>query len=404
MADTADVLVIGGGVIGASTAFHLVSLGVKRVVVCERRWLAAGATGKSGALVRMHYTNEHEARLAHASLPYFREWGERVGAGDCGFLPVGMLRFVSPDNADNLRANVEMLERIGVNTSVVGPDELRELVPGWSVRDVVAAAYEPDSGCADPIATTHGFLRRARDLGAEVRTGVEVTAVREAAGRVAGVETSAGPIDCPAVVVAGGAWALPLLGRLGVGVALQPVRVQVALFRRPPELAAIHPVCIDGINEMWLRPEGPNWASTLVGVSSRGRIDDPDALDESVDTAYIPRARAALARRIPEIAEAPMRGGWAGAITVTEDGKPIVDRHPDLAGLVYCTGDNGSSFKTAPAIGRILAEWIAEGQPRLLDPRPFRASRFAEGEPIVGQHEYGDRDYDAARARGIMLG
>jgi sarcosine oxidase subunit beta len=401
---TADVVVVGGGVIGASTAFHLAARGVKRVVVCERRWPAAGASGKSGALVRMHYTNEPEARLAHASLPYFQHWDELVGAGTSGFLQTGMVRLVTPDNVDNLRANAEMLERVGVNTRLIGPDELHELAPDWRVDDVVAAAYEPDSGCADPVATTHGFLERARQLGAEIRLRTEVTAVQRDGGRVEGVETTGGPISAPVVLIAGGAWALPLLRSVGVDVQLQPVRVQVALVRRPPAMQPLHPICIDGLHQMWFRPEGPSWGSTLVGVSYRGKLDDPDALDEGVDGDYVELARAGLARRMPAAADAPMRGGWAGAITVTTDGKPILDRHPDLDGLFYFTGDNGSSFKTAPAIGRALAEWVVDGQPQVVDARPFRASRFAEGQPLVGAHEYGDRDYDYLRAQALMLG
>ena len=401
---TADVVVVGGGVVGASTAFHLVSQGIKRVVVCERRWPAAGATGKSGALVRTHYTNEPEARLAQASLAYFHHWSEMVGRGDCGFLRCGMLRLVAAENDSKLRANVDMLERVGVNTSVIGPSEMAELAPGWRVDDVVAAAWEPDSGCADPVGTTHGFLARARDLGAEVRMHTEVTGIDVAGGRVAGVQTSQGPIATSTVVVAGGAWATPMLADLGIRVALQPVRVQVAVFRRPPELWPPHPVCIDGINDLWLRPEGQAWGSTLVGVSSsRQPLADPDALDEGVDADYVTRARADLGRRVPFMADTPMRGGWAGAITLTEDGKPIIDRHPEIEGVFIFTGDNGSSFKTAPAIGRLLAEWIGDGQPKLLDARPFRLQRFAGGEPLVGEFEYGDRHTDYSRAR-VMLG
>ena len=137
--------------------------------------------------------------------------------------------------------------------------------------------------------------------------------------------------------------------------------------------------------------------------SSRQPLADPDTLDEGVDSDYVRRARADVARRLPFMADTPMRGGWAGAITLTEDGKPIIDRHPQIEGLFVFTGDNGSSFKTAPAIGRVLAEWINDGQPRLLDPRPFRLQRFDDGEPLVGAFEYGDRHTDYARAR-VMLG
>jgi sarcosine oxidase subunit beta len=177
------------------------------------------------------------------------------------------------------------------------------------------------------------------------------------------------------------------------------------LFRRPPELWAPHPVCSDGINDLWLRPEGPAWGSTLVGVASaRQPLDDADALDEGVDADYVGRARVGLAKRLPFMADTTMRGGWAGAITLTEDGKPILDRHPEIDGLFVFTGDSGSSFKTAPAIGRVLAEWITNGYPTLLDPRPYRIRRFAEGEPLVGEFEYGDRDTEYTRARRVMPG
>lgn len=405
MTDTADVVVVGGGVVGASTAFHLAARGISRVVLCERHWPAAGASGKSGALVRTHYTNAPEARLAYTSLDYFRRWSEVVGSGDCGFLNCGMVRTVSTDNIAKLQANVDMLERIGVNTQLIGPEELRELAPTWRVEDVVAAAWEPDSGCADPVATTHGFLSAARSLGADVRLHTEVRTVDVAGGRVVGVQTTSGAIATPVVVVAGGAWTVPLVRALGIDVHLMPVRVQVALFRRPPSPGGPHPVCIDGINDLWFRPEGPGWSSTLVGAASRrSPLPDPDALDEGVDTDYVHRARQELAKRIPEMADSPMRGGWAGAITMTDDGKPIIDRHPAIEGCFVFTGDSGSSFKTAPAIGRIFAEWIAGGYPSVLDPRPFRIQRFAENDPIIGEYEYGDRDTEYSRVQKVMLG
>jgi len=399
---TADVVVVGGGVVGTSTAFHLARLGAGRVILCERRFLAAGASGKSGALVRMHYTNEPEARLARFSLDYFKNWADLVGAGDCGFMPVGMLRLVVPEREAELRANVEMLRRLGVNTRVIGPEELLELAPDWPFEDITAAAYEPESGFADPVATTYGFAEAARHLGTAIFTETEVQDVLVEAGQARGVVTSRGRIPAGAVVVAGGAWAVGLLGRLGVGVTLYPMRVQVAVFRRPPGPRALHPVCIDGPNEMWLRPEGPGWTSTLVGVGQREPLADADGLAEGVDADYVRAARERASRRIPALEAAPMRGGWAGAITYTPDGKPIIDRHPEVEGLYFFAGDCGTSFKTSPAVGLGLAEWVVKGRPETVDLRPFRASRFAEGKPIVGEHEYGDRDYDYARLKVIL--
>jgi sarcosine oxidase subunit beta len=402
MPSTADVVVIGGGVVGTSVAFHLSARRAGRVVLCERRFLAAGATGKSGALVRMHYANEPEARLAVASLPYFLHWGDLVGAGTSGFVNTGMLRFVAAAHDAKLRANVAMLRRLGVNTSVVGPDDLRAIVPSWRTDDVVAAAYEPDSGMADPVATTQGFAARAAALGTDVRLGTEVHALRVTKGRVEGVETSGGFISAPAVVVAGGAWALPLLRQVGAADELTSVRTQVTLFRRPPDQGGLHPICIDGANDLWLRPEGPEWLSTLVGISTRQDLPNPDALDEGVDDDYVVRAKERLIRRMPAISGAPMRGGWAGAITITPDGKQVIDRHPEIDGLWICTGDNGSGFKTAPALGAALAEWMTDGAPRTVPLRPFHATRFKEGDLLIGENEYGDRLNEPGR--GVMLG
>ncbi|MER3438833.1 MAG: amino acid dehydrogenase, partial [Chloroflexota bacterium] len=191
---TADVVVIGGGVIGTSTAFHLARAGAGRVLLLERHHLSAGATGKSHSLVRMHYTNPHDAALAHASLPYFHRWDELVGAGDPGFVKTGVLRFAPAADEQKLRANVAMLQALGIPTSVISPADIVTIDPGINVADIAVAAWEPESGYADPVATTWGFARAAEQHGASVRTGITVTAIRTSLGRVTGVATSAGEI------------------------------------------------------------------------------------------------------------------------------------------------------------------------------------------------------------------
>lgn len=388
-ARTADAVVVGGGVVGASTAFHLATLGLQKVVLCERKQLAAGASGRSGALVRMHYTNEPEARLAAGSLPYFQNWAELVGHGRCGFLRTGVIRLVCPQDGERLRANVEMLRRLGINTRVVDRAELQELAPEWWFEDVEFGAYEPDSGCADPVGTTEGFARAAEARGARVMTGTEVQEVRVAGGRVEGVVAGRETISTRTVVIAGGAWALPLLARLGLRLPVRAVRVQAAAIRRPEGLAGPHPVCIDGPNRVWFRPDGPNLEVTVGAVRAyREPVSDPDGAAETADPPFLELTRRRIARRFPAIGFARVQGGWAGVVTVSPDGKPLIDRHPEVEGLYFFTADGGTSFKTAPAIGRALAEWAVLGRPRYVDIWPFRAARFAEGQPIVGAHEY----------------
>lgn len=382
---TADVVVIGGGANGTSTAFHLTLLGVRHVVLLERRQLAAGATGKSGALVRMHYTNPTESRLAFESLKVFRNFGEIVG-GDCGFEGVGFVQLVGPAYAGALRRNVERQQQMGIATKAITPAEVKAILPGVEVGDVGAAAWEADSGFADPAATAFGFAEAARVRGARIETGVEARRVLVEGGRVTGVETAAGRISSPAVVLAPGAWSAPLLAPLGLDYPLSPHRIQVSIFRWPAGFTVRHPAVIDAVHKSWMRPEGR--AGTLIGVELGAAHADPEQFDERPDEAFVARSRAALAARWPVFTGALMRGGWAGMIMMSADGRPIIDRlGPE--GLWGMLGDSGTSFKTSPAIGRCLAEWVVTGAPTTADLAPFRASRFAEGRPWLDEDHYG---------------
>lgn len=383
---SADVVVIGGGANGTSTAYHLAALGVRNVVLLERRHLAAGATGKSGSLVRMHYTNEAESRLAFESLKIFHNFEAIVG-GHCGFERVGFVQIVPRGYEQALARNVERQRRIGVDTRVIGKDDLKELLPGCYVDDVGAAAHEPSSGFADPNTTTFAFAEAARRLGAALKLGCEATRIITEQERVAAVETTEGRISTPVVVVAAGAWAMRLLAPLGLDFGLVPHRVQISIFRWPPGFGRRHPAVIDAVHHLWLRPEGQ--ASTLAGVELGVKHADPDALDEGVDQAYVTRCRQALAARLPPFREAPMRGGWAGLIMMSPDGRPIIDQIPSVPGLYGMLGDSGTSFKTSPVIGKCLAEWIVYGKPRTVDLTPFRSTRFAEGQPWYDEDNYG---------------
>ncbi|PYN11247.1 MAG: hypothetical protein DME05_24880 [Candidatus Rokuibacteriota bacterium] len=382
----ADVIVVGGGANGASTAYHLAARGVRRVLLLERRHLGAGATGKSGSLVRMHYTNEAESRLAFESLKIFREFRNIVG-GDCGFEPIGFLQMVAPGFEAALERNVARQQRLGIGTQVVSRDRVRDLLPGSRVDDIGAAAWEPDSGFADPNATTFAFAAAARRLGATIETACEVTQVVTERGRVVGVETPRGRIDTDAVVLVPGAWASPLLKPLALDFGLQPHRIQITIFRWPAGFDTRHCVVIDATRHSWFRPEGT--AATLIGVELGVGHADPNTYDEGVDPEFVATCREALSARLPVFADATMRGGWAGMIMMSPDGRPIIDQIPSVAGLYCMLGDSGTSFKTSPAIGKCLAEWIVDGKPKTVDLTPFRSTRFAEGKPWLDADNYG---------------
>jgi sarcosine oxidase subunit beta len=385
--ETADVVVVGAGAMGCSIAFHLARAGVRSVAVLDKGGICSGMTFRSGALVRLHYTNEHEARVALCAYRYFHEWQDIVG-GDCGFQQTGFLMVVGPEDVERLHANVAILRGLGVETDVLTPDDLREAQPYARVEDIGAAAYEPLSGYADPHKTTLSLADAARRHGATLHTGRAVTAIRTAAGRVTGVETERGPIDAGTVVVAAGPWAPRLLATAGVAFPITPTLAEIAYLRRPAPVAEGHMVYIDRVNGAYFRPQAPRL--TFVGAGhGEPRTADPDHLADDVSAAQKALARERVARRIPTFAGVPTEHGHQGAYDMSPDGKAILDRAPGIEGLYIAGGFSGTGFKKSPAVGLLMSELILEGHARTVDIRPFRLSRFAEGAEIHGPFEYG---------------
>jgi sarcosine oxidase subunit beta len=260
--------------------------------------------------------------------------------------------------------------------------------------DLSVAAFEPNAGYCDPNATLYGFADAAKKLGVRIQTFTTATRLVTTAGQISGVETDQGIIATRTVVLAAGAWAGWLLLPLGINLGLIPWRSQVVVFRWPPEVdhSRRHAVVIDSTQHSWFRAEGTN--CTLIGAEHGDRQVDPDAFNESVAPEYVDHCRRALAARFPVFAHSIMRGSWTGVYMQSPDFHPIIDKIPDADGLFVMTGDAGSSFKTSPAIGICLAEWITDGAPRLVNLQPFRSSRFGEGKPWIDRYRY-DADGEA---------
>jgi len=383
MVETAEAVIVGAGVHGAALAFHLAEAGLRPVVV-ERGTAAGGATGRSSGLVRMHYDVEADAKLAWLSHGYFAHWTDRVG-GDCGFVQTGFLQLVPANEVDALRANVAMQRAIGIDTRLIGPDEVREHLPGALVDDVEAAAWEPQSGYADPTMTTTSLLAAARARGARLMTRSTVTAVRVEGERVVGVETSRGPIDAPIVVDAAGAWAGPLAESVGLELPIQVWRHDVAYLRRPEGIGG-HPVVIDFANSMYARPEGEHL--TLVALEDGNPLGgSPDAAVDAAAPGFLERAAARLAQRLPAMDEAGLHSAHSGQDGITPDMHPIIGpAGPE--GFYLDTGFSGTGFKIAPAVGAALAQLIVDGRSRDVDLGIYRFERFAAGELVEGEHPY----------------
>ena len=388
MAETADVVVIGGGVIGTSIAWALTTAGVKRVVLLEKGALASGASGRSSALVRMHYTNEEDARLAWASYPLFRDWPERMG-GPPVFTRTGFLAVVGPGDAAALRRNVDMLRGIGIDTVALTPAELKVLQPFVNVDDIGAAAYEPASGYASPAEVVEGFRRQAQAGGARIRQWTAVTRVRRRASAVTGVETPAGRIDAGAVVVAAGAWAPRLCRELGVDLPARPKAIDTMLVTRPPELARPHMVVIDHVLGSYFRPESD--VLTIVGVPCQVWDVDPDTMPTGVPPTAPAEGAQILTHRIPAMERAELARGYRAFDCYSADRHAILGAVSGLDGLYLAAAFSGAGFKIAPAVGTCLAELITEGRARTVDISAFRPERFAEGKLIEGAHPYAPR-------------
>jgi len=387
MIETADVIVVGAGVQGASLAFHLTRRGA-RVLVLERESVAAGATGRSSGFVRMHYDLESDARLAWASFPYFQGWQDVVGAGDCGFVKTGFMQVMPEDLTDQLRANVAMHQSIGITTGLVERAEVARLVPGAITDDIGLAAYEPESGYADPSGTAAGFLAAARAGGARFIQGCQVGAVVMDGDVVAGVETDHGRFAAPAVVDVAGAWAASLARTVGVDVPVQAWRHDTVYFGLPPGRATDFPIVIDEINQVYFRPEGHDMM--LVGLEAGNEIGgSPDRPLLSASEAHIGEMIDRVCARVPWMSEGSFRTAHGGQDGITTaDQRPILGRAgPD--GFYLACGFSGTGFKTAPAVGACLTELILDGRATTVDISGYSLDRFAEGRLLFGDHPYG---------------
>ena len=385
---TADVVVVGGGVIGTSIAFALASAGVKRVVLLEKSALASGASGRSSALVRMHYTNVEDARLAWASYPLFRDWTERMD-GPPVFRRTGFLAVVGPQDAGALKSNVEMLRGIGIDTVALSPGELKTLQPFVNVDDIGAAAYEPASGYASPADVVEGFRRQAQARGAQIRQWTPVTRILRRESAVTGVETPSGRMDAGAVVVAAGAWAPRLCKEIGLPLEARPKAIDTMLVTRPPELATPHMVVIDHVLGTYFRPESD--VLTIAGVPCQVWDVDPDTMPTGLPPSAPIEGAQLLTQRFPAMERAELARGYRAFDCYSADRHAILGAAPGIDGLYLATAFSGSGFKIAPAVGTCMAELITEGRARSVDISAFRPERFAEGKLIAGPHPYKPR-------------
>jgi sarcosine oxidase subunit beta len=381
---TADIVVVGAGVMGASLAFHLAERNACRVVLLDKDHVGRGASGRSSALIRMHYTFPAEVQLAVKSLEIFLRWKEIVGEPS-DFRKVGFVRIVPPSESENLKRNVEMQKSLGANTRVVSRQELKDIEPDWFVDDIDVAAYEPDSGYGDGTNVAAGFLSRACELGVTYLPKTRAQKILVSASQVFGVATSRGEIHAPSVVLATGNWTKELTDPLGIDVPIETEYHEVAIVRSAQGMKLHGSACVDTITKIYFRSDGRD--KTLVGTMSGERPVDPENFPERPTHDSLAQICEMACRRIPALKEAELMRCITGVYDVTPDSRALLGRLL-IDGLFVVAGFSGMGFKISPAVGLTMSELIIDGQARTVDLTAFRPSRFAEGHPIRPAYEY----------------
>jgi len=375
---TADVIVIGGGVMGASTAYHLALKGCQDVLLLEREsFFGMEATGKCAGGIRYQFGTEINVRLSKLSLPmlarFEEELGQPIDLNYCGYL----FLLTEEEDVEVFRRNVAMQRRLGVGTEWLEPDQIAELAPLVELEGVRAGTFNPDDGLADPNSVVQGYVSGASRLGATLLTDVEVTDVLVEGGEVRGVVTDRGEVSAPVVVNAAGPWAGVVGEMAGVDVPVVPVRRQIVVTGPMPEVPPNFPFVIDFAQSLYFHREGEG---ILTGMSNP---DEEVGFDQAVDDAWELVHLEAAMERLPILERAGLASHWAGLYEVSPDAHPILGRVPSLEGFYCINGFSGHGFMHGPICGLLLAEEILDGGAHTLDISSLYIDRFQQGDEIV---------------------
>lgn len=378
MTSTADVVVVGGGVVGASTAYHLAAAGVGRVVLLERaQSVATGSTGACAGGFRHQFSSRINIELSLASVPMILGFTEEHGL-PLDVVQDGYLFLVREEREwQDFRAGAELQRSLGVATQLLTGDEAATIAPGIAIDDVVGASFCADDGIADPAGLTQGYATLARRSGADVRLGVDVIEVQTDGAAVTGVRTPDGAISAPVVVNAAGPWAGTLAATAGIRLPLEPVPRMVLTTSGFPGAPARRTLVIDAGTSYYFHKEGDG---VLTGM---GGHDERPSFRTEVDHRFVEEELLPTAVRVfPPIEHAGIASMWAGLYEMTPDRHPIIGTSP-IEGLLLANGFSGHGFQHAPVVGKLISELVVEGRARTLDISSLALDRFGRGDLVV---------------------
>jgi sarcosine oxidase subunit beta len=373
---TAQIIIIGGGVMGASTAYHLALAGVKDVVLLERdAFYGQGASGRCAGGVRYQFATEVNIRLSLESLPmlerFKEETGQEIDYRQCGYL----FLLTQEDDIQAFRRNVTLQNSLGVNTEWLSGEQIRRRLPMMALYDVLAGTYHAKDGLVDPNSVVMGYVAAAQRLGASAFNEVEVLAIETASGRVNAVHTNQGTISTPLVINTAGPWAGQVGRMAGIELPITPLRRQMLTTTPLPQLPPDYPFVIDFAQSLYFHREGDG---LLTGMSNP--YEQP-GFDQNVDPEWELVNLEAAARRMPMLEHAGLLAHWAGLYEVTPDAHPIFG-HTPLEGFIVCAGFSGHGFMHGPVAGKLVSEIVLQGAAQTVDVSQLDLERFAEGRLI----------------------
>ncbi|MBC8448474.1 MAG: FAD-binding oxidoreductase [Chloroflexi bacterium] len=378
MIEKASVVIIGGGVMGTSTAYHLARLGCQDVVLVEKKQLASGSTGLSVGGIRLQFSSEANIRISLESLRTFERFAEEFEA-EIDFRQHGYL-FLATEPGDwaEFQINAAIQQRMGVPVRLLSPQEIGDMAPYLYLDDVVGGTFCPRDGYADPYSVAMGFAKQARRLGVRICEETEALDIKVSGGKVRAVATNQGEIATPVVVNVAGPWAAQVGRMAGLELPVAPYRRQVFVTAPFDELPKQTPLIIDFAPSFYFRREG---ASVLMGMTDH---EEPSSFNTNFDLEFLVKAAEKAAHRAPVLDRADFMRGWGGLYAITPDNNPIIGQNIGGVEGFYCAvGFSGHGFMQSPAVGRILADLITTGQTDF-DLSPFQAERF-KVEELVGE-------------------
>ncbi len=373
----ADVVIIGGGVMGASTAYHLAKRGVRNVVLLEKEeFFGQGSTGRCAGGIRHQFSTSINIELSIKSLAmlqnFQQETGQAIDIKLCGYL----FLLSTPAQMQQFERNVALQNSHGIKSELLTVEQIATRVPLLNLDGIIGGSYYGGDGIADPSGVVNGYIAAARENGAHAFNGVEVTGIDVQAGAVTAVHTNNGTIQTNTVVNAAGPWSAPIAAMAGIDLPVHPERQQILVTTPMPTIPSDFPFIIDFAQRLYFHREG---AGLLTGMSVVG---EPPTFEQNVKPDWTMQHMDKAMERLPIMETAGRLTEWAGLYEVTPDAHPIIGPIAAVHGFYAVTGFSGHGFMHGPIAGLLISEQILDGAAHTLDITSLRAERFAEGQLI----------------------